>query len=101
MPESNDAMRNSYLILDEYMRFLDNTGGSKTPSLSLLDVGVEAAMDMAGFDQAMFLKRGGKYKWSKQAHSLEWWSLRLMSAYRFVSSKNVLLLVIVKTPHIS
>ena len=72
VPESNDAMRNSYLILDEYMRFLDNTGGSKTPSLSLLDVGVEAAMDMAGFDQAMFLKRGGKYKWSKQAHSLEW-----------------------------
>ena len=72
MPESNDAMRNSYLILDEYMRFLDNTGGSKTPSLSLLDVGVEAAMDMAGFDQDMFLKRGGKYKWSKQANSLEW-----------------------------
>jgi radical S-adenosyl methionine domain-containing protein 2 len=28
MPESNEAMRNSYLILDEYMRFLDNTGGS-------------------------------------------------------------------------
>ena len=94
MPESNDAMRNSYLILDEYMRFLDNTGGSKTPSLSLLDVGVEAAMDMAGFDQAMFLKRGGKYKWSKQAHSLEWWSLRLMSTIRIVCSKNILLLVI-------
>ena len=70
MPESNDAMRNSYLILDEYMRFLDNTGGSKTPSLSLLDVGMEAAMDMAGFDQDMFLKRGGKYKCSKQANSL-------------------------------
>ena len=32
VPESNDAMRNSYLILDEYMRFLDNTGGSKNPS---------------------------------------------------------------------
>ncbi len=27
--ESNDAMRNSYLILDEYMRFLDNTQGEK------------------------------------------------------------------------
>ena len=32
VPESNTAMRNSYLILDEYMRFLDNTGGSKMPS---------------------------------------------------------------------
>ena len=72
MPESNEAMRNSYLILDEYMRFLDNTGGSKTPSCSLLDVGVGAAMDRAGFDQAMFLKRGGKYQWSKQAHALDW-----------------------------
>ena len=79
-------MRNSYLILDEYMRFLDNTGGSKTPSLSLLDVGVEAAMDMAGFDQAMFLKRGGKYKWSKQAHSLEWW---------FVETFDVILSLII------
>ena len=65
-------MRNSYLILDEYMRFLDNTGGCKTPSCSLLDVGVGAAMDRAGFDQAMFLKRGGKYQWSKQANALVW-----------------------------
>ncbi len=32
VPESNTTMRNSYLILDEYMRFLDNTGGSKMPS---------------------------------------------------------------------
>ena len=47
-------------------------GGSKTPSCSLLDVGVEAAMDRAGFDQSMFLKRGGKYQWSKQAHALDW-----------------------------
>jgi radical S-adenosyl methionine domain-containing protein 2 len=30
--EDNTSMRNSYLILDEYMRFLDNTGGSKNPS---------------------------------------------------------------------
>ena len=94
-------MRNSYLILDEYMRFLDNTGGSKTPSLSLLDVGVEAAMDMAGFDQAMFLKRGGKYKWSKQAHTLEWWSMSLMSTIRIVCSKNILSLIIAETFHIS
>ena len=72
VPESNEAMRNSYLILDEYMRFLDNSGGSKAPSPSLLDVGVEAAMDRAGFDQDMFLRRGGKYKWSKQDQALEW-----------------------------
>lgn len=72
VPESNEAMRNSYLILDEYMRFLDNSGGTKAASCSLLDVGVAAAMDRAGFDQAMFLRRGGKYKWSKQDHVLDW-----------------------------
>ena len=72
VPEDNEAMRNSYLILDEYMRFLDNSGGSKAPSCSLLDVGVEAAMARAGFDQAMFLRRGGKYKWSKRNQTLEW-----------------------------
>ena len=72
VPESNEAMRNSYLILDEYMRFLDNTGGAKKPSRSLLDVGVDAAMDQAGFDEAMFFKRGGKYKWSKGDQRLDW-----------------------------
>jgi len=47
------------------MRFLDCTGGEKVPSRSLLDVGVAAALQASGFDQAMFYKRGGKYVWSK------------------------------------
>ena len=72
VPESNLAMRNSYLLVDEYMRFLDNTGGKKEPSNSILDVGVEAGMNKAGFDQEMFFKRGGKYQWSKQDRALEW-----------------------------
>ncbi|XP_065657871.1 S-adenosylmethionine-dependent nucleotide dehydratase RSAD2-like isoform X2 [Hydra vulgaris] len=72
VPESNIAMRNSYLILDEYMRFLDNTGGSKTPSKSLLDVGVQNALNKSGFDEKMFFKRGGKYQWSKEDQILEW-----------------------------
>ena len=57
------------------MRFLDCTGGRKTPSPSLLDVGVEAAINCSGFDEAMFFQRGGKYVWSKQEMSpelLEW-----------------------------
>ena len=63
--ESNEKMRNSYLIMDEYMRFLDNSQGRKDPSKSILDVGVKAAINNSGFDEKMFLKRGGKYKWSK------------------------------------
>ena len=70
--ESNDQMRNSYLLLDEYMRFLDNTGGKKEPSKSILDVGVQAAINKAGFDEAMFLERGGKYQWSKSEERFDW-----------------------------
>ncbi|CAF1184589.1 unnamed protein product [Adineta steineri] len=73
VPESNLAMRNSYLILDENMRFLDCTKGRKDPSPSILDVGVEAALDRSGFDEAMFFERGGEYKWTKEAVDLNDW----------------------------
>ncbi|XP_028422235.1 S-adenosylmethionine-dependent nucleotide dehydratase RSAD2 [Perca flavescens] len=72
VPESNEKMRNSYLILDEYMRFLDCREGRKDPSKSILDVGVKEAICFSGFDEKMFLKRGGKYVWSKADMKLEW-----------------------------
>ncbi|XP_076834234.1 S-adenosylmethionine-dependent nucleotide dehydratase RSAD2 [Brachyhypopomus gauderio] len=72
VPESNQKMRDSYLILDEYMRFLDCRAGRKDPSRSILDVGVEAAIQFSGFDERMFLKRGGKYVWSKADMNLDW-----------------------------
>ncbi|KAM9355055.1 S-adenosylmethionine-dependent nucleotide dehydratase RSAD2 [Pholidichthys leucotaenia] len=72
VPESNEKMRNSYLILDEYMRFLDCRAGRKDPSKSILDVGVKEAICFSGFDEKMFLKRGGKYVWSKADMTLEW-----------------------------
>lgn len=65
VPESNETMQNSYLILDEKMRFLNCTLGAKTPSPSILDVPVEVALRSAGFDAAMFRKRDGEYDWSK------------------------------------
>ncbi|NWH24621.1 RSAD2 protein, partial [Grus americana] len=72
VPESNQKMRDSYLILDEYMRFLNCRNGRKEPSKSILDVGVEAAIKFSGFDEMMFLKRGGKYVWSKADMKLDW-----------------------------
>ncbi|KAI5616796.1 radical S-adenosyl methionine domain-containing protein 2 [Silurus asotus] len=72
VPESNQKMKDSYLILDEYMRFLDCRAGRKDPSKSILDVGVEEAIKFSGFDERMFLKRGGKYVWSKADMKLEW-----------------------------
>ncbi|XP_027793702.2 S-adenosylmethionine-dependent nucleotide dehydratase RSAD2 [Marmota flaviventris] len=72
VPESNQKMKDSYLILDEYMRFLNCRSGRKDPSMSILDVGVEEAIKFSGFDERMFLKRGGKYVWSKADLKLDW-----------------------------
>ncbi|VVC44368.1 Elongator protein 3/MiaB/NifB,Aldolase-type TIM barrel,Radical SAM,Antiviral radical SAM protein viperin [Cinara cedri] len=65
VPESNDTMRDSYLILDEYMRFLNCRNGKKEPSASLLDVGVRRVLRDSGFDERAFQERGGVYVWNK------------------------------------
>jgi len=65
VPESNKAMQNSYLLLDEYMQFLDCSRGGKQPTKSILEVGVERALADAGFDETEFLHRGGVYDWSR------------------------------------
>jgi radical S-adenosyl methionine domain-containing protein 2 len=67
VPESNEKMKNSYLILDEELRFLNCTGGKKTPSRSIRNVSVNVALQEAGFDGEMFVKRGGIYDWSRPA----------------------------------
>uniref|UniRef100_A0A452J3T5 Uncharacterized protein n=1 Tax=Gopherus agassizii TaxID=38772 RepID=A0A452J3T5_9SAUR len=54
------------------MRFLNCRNGRKEPSKSILDVGVEHAIKFSGFDEKMFLNRGGKYVWSKADMKLEW-----------------------------
>jgi len=66
VPEDNQHMRTSYLILDEYMRFLDCSSGGKIPSRSILDVGVEEALKASGFNEQMFFARGGLYNWSRR-----------------------------------
>ena len=63
VPESNLAMKNSYLILDENMCFLNCTGGAKRPSPSIRKVSVSTALAEAGFDEEEFVKRGGIYDW--------------------------------------
>jgi radical S-adenosyl methionine domain-containing protein 2 len=64
--ESNATMRDSYLILDENMCFLDCTGGEKTPSPSILRVPVPVALAKAGYDATMFHARRGVYDWSRK-----------------------------------
>lgn len=67
IPEPNEIMASSYLILDEYMCFLDKGKGKEKQSSSILDVGVAKALDEVKWDQDAFVKRGGLYDWSKEA----------------------------------
>ncbi|KAG8903292.1 Radical S-adenosyl methionine domain-containing protein 2 [Tulasnella sp. 403] len=73
VPEDNDAMKDSYLSLDEEMRFLNCQGGGKTPGRSILDVGVEEAMKDSGFNNRAFMDRGGIYDWGRQpSEKMDW-----------------------------
>ena len=71
--ENNAVMKDSYILIDEYGRLLDCTGGSKTPSASILDVGLEDAsrtllgVNGNGFRRDIFHARGGYFpeSWSK------------------------------------
>ncbi|KAI9566611.1 radical SAM enzyme [Boletus coccyginus] len=74
VPEDNDAMKDSYLLIDERMSFLDCRDGGKKPGRSILDVGVETALLDSGFDEKTFLDRGGIFEWTREpeSQSLDW-----------------------------
>lgn len=67
VPESNVLMKSSYIIVDEYMRFL-NKGGIYAESESILTVGLEHALREIDFDEETFNQRGGVYDWTKTSH---------------------------------
>ena len=64
VPEDNETMKNSYLILDEHLCFLNSEMG-KVPFRSLLNIDVQQALEEANFDYEQFCKRGGVYDWSE------------------------------------
>jgi len=75
VPESNEAMKDSYLNLDEEMRFLNCQDGGKKPGRSLLKVGVQEALRDAGFDEQTFFSRGGVFDWTRdpdEGDGLDW-----------------------------
>jgi radical S-adenosyl methionine domain-containing protein 2 len=61
-------MASSYLILDEYLCFLDKGSVKERQSRSILDVGVAEALEEIKFDKEAFVKRGGLYEWSKEVN---------------------------------
>ena len=65
VPESNDAMTDSYAMVDPRGRFFGNTGGRDVASDPILEVGVDAALAQVGYSHHRLAARGGIYDWSR------------------------------------
>ena len=63
VPEDNDLMTGSYVMVDPAGRFFDNAAGSHTYSRPILEVGVEQALAEVSVDSGKFLSRSGIYAW--------------------------------------
>ncbi|WP_438002331.1 viperin family antiviral radical SAM protein [Sorangium sp. So ce185] len=61
--ENNEAMTDSYAMIDPSGRFYGNSGGRHIASAPILDVGIEAALAQVGFVLERFAARGGVYAW--------------------------------------
>ncbi|KUI65263.1 Radical S-adenosyl methionine domain-containing protein 2 [Cytospora mali] len=64
VPESNQVMAESYLVLDENLRFISGVNKNIT-SKSILDIGVHEALRAIHWDQKAFIERCGVYEWTK------------------------------------
>ena len=63
VPEDNEAMTESYVMIDPAGRFFDNVQGSYRYSEPILKVGVVAALKQVSIDAERFRQRGGEYDW--------------------------------------
>ena len=63
VPEDNDLMTASYVMVDPAGRFFDNAAGAHTYSRPILEVGVEQALMDVSVDAGKFLSRSGMYAW--------------------------------------
>lgn len=65
--ERNEAMTDSYAMIDPLGRFYGDTGGVHGVSAPILEVGVAAALRSVGFEPAKLEARGGIYTWAGQS----------------------------------
>ena len=63
VPESNEAMTESYVMIDPAGRFFDNTQGFYRYSDPILEVGVKKALGQVSINSERFHQRGGEYDW--------------------------------------
>ncbi len=64
IPEGNEAMIGSYLMIDPVGRFFDNTRGRYSYSRPIWEVGWSKALSDVTFDHCKFISRKGIYDWS-------------------------------------
>ena len=63
VPENNDAMTGSYVMIDPEGRFFSNVDGTYLYSSPILKVGILEAFDEIEFNIDKFEKRKGRYEW--------------------------------------
>ena len=63
VPENNDLMTGSYVMVDPAGRFFDNVAGAHLYSRPINEVGVEAALREVSLDPDKFRSRNGMYNW--------------------------------------
>ena len=63
VPESNELMTGSYVMVSPDGRFFDNTNGKHTYSTPILEVGVAKALSEVRIEFERFRMRGGQYAW--------------------------------------
>jgi len=63
VPENNEAMTGSYLLIDPQGRLFENSNGKHTYSSKLQDNTVEKCLSEINLNREMFVKRGGIYNW--------------------------------------
>ena len=64
VPEDNDAMTDSYAMIDPLGRFYGDTDGKHRVSAPILAIGIPAAIAQVGFRIDKLAARGGLYDWS-------------------------------------
>lgn len=64
--ENNNAMTDSYAMIDPMGRFFGNTGGVHRIGRSILELGAKEALASVGFNHDKLVARGGVYAWKRR-----------------------------------
>ncbi len=63
IPESNNQMKGSYVMVDPAGRFFDNSSGTYVYSKPINEVGCKIALQGMNYNLGKFIDRKGKYNW--------------------------------------